>query len=180
MWYLVQAYRKTNTIRYLIHTGINIVQSTLTIGRGRLKSWNQSFSKILSFGKLEGVNVYIFWKVSLRPIRKLMFGEWFCQGHRNTDLHRIWRNRVLVKMIAVFHLKVDCSEILWAGFWNSKNSILLPNHRFLVWIKSYIFTLKQMLKLGAETEITWGLLSVSTFWRQNRILGVWDVCVLQR
>ena len=44
--------------------------------------------------------------------------------------------------------------------------------RFLVWIKSYNFTLTQMLKLGAETGITWGLSSVSTFWRQNRILWV--------
>ena len=29
----------------------------------------------------------------------------------------------------------------------------------------------QMLKLGAETEITWGLSSVSTFWRQIEFYG---------
>ena len=34
-----------------------------------------------------------------------------------------------------------------------------------------------MLKLGAETEITWGLSSVSIFWRQNRILGASEMSV---
>ena len=56
--------------------------------------------------------MYIFGKVSSTPIQKLMFDEWFCQGHRNTDLHCISRNRVLLKMNVVFHLKMDCSDIL--------------------------------------------------------------------
>ena len=34
------------------------------------------------------------------------------------------------------------------------------------------FHIEANVEIGAETEITWGLSSVSTFWRQNRILGV--------
>ena len=39
--------------------------------------------------KVGGGKSVHFLKVCLRPIRKLMFGELFCLGHRNTDLHRI-------------------------------------------------------------------------------------------
>ena len=59
-----------------------------------------------------GKSVHFLNGLFKKSIRKLMLGEWFCQGHRNTDLHRIWRNRVFVEMNAVFHLKEDCSEIL--------------------------------------------------------------------
>ena len=42
-------------------------------------------------------------------------------------------------MNVVFHLKEGCSEILCLGFSNPKNSILLPNFSYMLWIKSYLY-----------------------------------------
>ena len=43
---------------------------------------------------------------------------------------------MLVKVNVFFLFKVDCSEILCVGI--RKNSILLPNILYMVWIKSYL------------------------------------------
>ena len=45
---------------------------------------------------------------------------------------------MLVKVNVFFYLKVGCSEILGVEFSNPKNSILLPNFLYMVWIKSYL------------------------------------------
>ena len=45
---------------------------------------------------------------------------------------------MLVEMNVFFHLKVDCFDILCAEFLNSKNSILLPDFLYMVWIQNYL------------------------------------------
>ena len=53
-------------------------------------------------------------------------------------LRHLRLNRIFVKMKVFFHLKMDSFAILYAGFSHSKNSILLPDWGYMVWIKSYL------------------------------------------
>ena len=71
-------------------------------------------------------------------------------------------------MNVFLHLKVDCSEILCVGLSDPRNSILLPDFRYVVWIKCYLH-----VNTNAEIScLNWGNLpTLSKFWQQIEFYG---------